>query len=144
MAFCSGFTRKYPSFKNISSLKPISYRISFIPTQRNRRKKANMERKEKFKDRFFFLIVFYDNSFLAFFLPHNLLLYTPMLHELSYLTLTKVSSVLLYWDNLFPSVARELAKRLGEEAGTKLLAPMMILLILVLFLVLVPAFTSFY
>ena len=39
---------------------------------------------------------------------------------------------------------RELAKRLGEEAGTKLLAPMMILLILVLFLVLVPAFTSFY
>lgn len=39
---------------------------------------------------------------------------------------------------------RELAKRLGEEAGTKLLGPMMVLLILVLFLILVPAFVSFY
>lgn len=38
---------------------------------------------------------------------------------------------------------KELAKRLGEEAGTKLLMPMMIMLILVLAIILVPAFLSF-
>lgn len=37
---------------------------------------------------------------------------------------------------------KELAKRLGEEAGTKLLLPMMIMLLLVLLIIIVPAFTS--
>ena len=37
---------------------------------------------------------------------------------------------------------KELAKRMGEEAGTKLLAPMMLMLILVLVIILVPAFIS--
>ena len=38
---------------------------------------------------------------------------------------------------------KETAKRLGEEAGTKLIIPMMILLILVLMIILIPAFISF-
>lgn len=38
---------------------------------------------------------------------------------------------------------KTLAKRLGEEAGTKLLVPMAIMLILVLFIIMVPAFLSF-
>lgn len=38
---------------------------------------------------------------------------------------------------------KELAKRLGEEAGTKLLAPMAGMLLIVLLMVLVPAFLSF-
>lgn len=38
---------------------------------------------------------------------------------------------------------KELAKRLGEEAGTKLLLPMMLLLMLVLIIIMVPAFMSF-
>ncbi|MDF2803626.1 MAG: hypothetical protein K0S61_3529 [Anaerocolumna sp.] len=38
---------------------------------------------------------------------------------------------------------KELAKRLGEEAGTKLLLPMMLMLIIVLGIILVPAFLSF-
>ncbi len=38
---------------------------------------------------------------------------------------------------------KETAKRLGEEAGTKLLAPMMLMLILVFIIILVPAFLSF-
>ncbi|HKL98410.1 MAG TPA: type II secretion system F family protein [Mobilitalea sp.] len=38
---------------------------------------------------------------------------------------------------------KELAKRLGEEAGTKLLAPMMLLLLIVLVIIMVPAFMSF-
>lgn len=38
---------------------------------------------------------------------------------------------------------KELAKRLGEEAGTKLLMPMMLMLILILVIILVPAFLSF-
>lgn len=38
---------------------------------------------------------------------------------------------------------KELAKRLGEEAGTKLLLPMMIMLVLVLAIIMVPAFLSF-
>lgn len=38
---------------------------------------------------------------------------------------------------------KELAKRLGEEAGTKLLGPMMMMLILVLILIMIPAFASF-
>lgn len=38
---------------------------------------------------------------------------------------------------------KELAKRLGEEAGTKLLLPMMILLIIVFAIIMVPAFMSF-
>lgn len=38
---------------------------------------------------------------------------------------------------------KELAKRLGEEAGTKLLGPMMLMLILVLAIIMVPAFLSF-
>lgn len=37
---------------------------------------------------------------------------------------------------------KELAKRLGEEAGTKLLFPMMLMLIIVLAIILVPAFSS--
>lgn len=37
---------------------------------------------------------------------------------------------------------KELAKRLGEEAGTKLLFPMMIMLFLVLLIIIVPAFSS--
>jgi hypothetical protein len=38
---------------------------------------------------------------------------------------------------------KELAKRMGEEAGTKLLVPMMIMLIIVLAIIMVPAFLSF-
>lgn len=38
---------------------------------------------------------------------------------------------------------KEMAKRLGEEAGTKLLGPMMMMLIIVFILILVPAFISF-
>jgi len=38
---------------------------------------------------------------------------------------------------------KETAKRLGEEAGTKLLAPMMIMLIIVFTIILIPAFLSF-
>ncbi len=38
---------------------------------------------------------------------------------------------------------KETAKRLGEEAGTKLLIPMMIMLILVFLIILIPAFSSF-
>lgn len=38
---------------------------------------------------------------------------------------------------------KELAKRLGEEAGTKLLIPMMFMLVMVLAIILVPAFLSF-
>lgn len=38
---------------------------------------------------------------------------------------------------------KELAKRMGEEAGTKLLAPMMIMLLIVLAIIMVPAFMSF-
>lgn len=37
---------------------------------------------------------------------------------------------------------KELAKRLGEEAGTKLLAPMMIMLVIAIFIVIVPAFMT--
>mgnify|MGYP000886258863 CR=1 FL=1 len=39
---------------------------------------------------------------------------------------------------------KETAKRLGEEAGTKLLAPMMIMLVIVFAIILVPAFLSFH
>jgi tight adherence protein C len=38
---------------------------------------------------------------------------------------------------------KETAKRLGEEAGTKLLIPMMIMLIIVFLIILIPAFWSF-
>lgn len=38
---------------------------------------------------------------------------------------------------------KEAAKRLGEEAGTKLLLPMMIMLLIVFIIILVPAFQSF-
>lgn len=38
---------------------------------------------------------------------------------------------------------KELAKRIGEEAGTKLLFPMMLMLLIVLIIVIVPAFLSF-
>ncbi|BCJ92476.1 hypothetical protein acsn021_00450 [Anaerocolumna cellulosilytica] len=38
---------------------------------------------------------------------------------------------------------KELAKRMGEEAGTKLLLPMMLMLLLVLVIIMVPAFMSF-
>lgn len=38
---------------------------------------------------------------------------------------------------------KETAKRLGEEAGTKLLIPMMIMLVIVFVIILVPAFRSF-
>lgn len=37
---------------------------------------------------------------------------------------------------------KEIAKRLGEEAGTKLILPMVIMLVLVLMIIIVPAFTS--
>ncbi|HEX3076809.1 MAG TPA: hypothetical protein VHQ24_08105, partial [Lachnospiraceae bacterium] len=39
-------------------------------------------------------------------------------------------------------VRKETAKRLGEEAGTKLLAPMMLMLFIVLMIIIVPAFLS--
>ncbi len=38
---------------------------------------------------------------------------------------------------------KELAKRLGEEAGTKLLGPMMLMLMIVLIIIMIPAFLSF-
>jgi hypothetical protein len=38
---------------------------------------------------------------------------------------------------------KETAKRLGEEAGVKLLGPMMIMLIIVFMIILIPAFLSF-
>jgi hypothetical protein len=38
---------------------------------------------------------------------------------------------------------KETAKRLGEEAGTKLLVPMMIMLVIVFAVIMVPAFLSF-
>lgn len=41
------------------------------------------------------------------------------------------------------SERREQAKRAGEEAGTKLLLPMTLLLVLVMALIMIPAFTSF-
>lgn len=41
------------------------------------------------------------------------------------------------------SERKELVRRLGEEAGTKLLIPMMLLLVMVLIIIIVPAFLSF-
>ncbi len=38
---------------------------------------------------------------------------------------------------------KELARRLGEEAGTKLLGPMMLMLVIVLLIIMIPAFLSF-
>ncbi len=38
---------------------------------------------------------------------------------------------------------KELAKRLGEEAGTKLLGPMMVMFMIVLIIIMIPAFLSF-
>lgn len=38
---------------------------------------------------------------------------------------------------------KELAKRMGEEAGTKLLVPMVVMLLLVLAIIMVPAMLSF-
>jgi hypothetical protein len=38
---------------------------------------------------------------------------------------------------------KEIAKRLGEEAGTKLLIPMMVMLIIVFLIIMIPAFWSF-
>jgi tight adherence protein C len=38
---------------------------------------------------------------------------------------------------------KEIARRLGEEAGTKLLAPMMLLLIIVFLIIMIPAFMAF-
>lgn len=38
---------------------------------------------------------------------------------------------------------KQLAKRLGEEAGTKLLLPMMIMLVIVIVIIIIPAFSSF-
>jgi hypothetical protein len=38
---------------------------------------------------------------------------------------------------------KDLAKRLGEEAGTKLLLPMMIMLIIVFLIIMIPAFSAF-
>lgn len=38
---------------------------------------------------------------------------------------------------------KNLAKRYGEEAGTKLLGPMILLLIVIMFMILIPAFLSF-
>ncbi len=38
---------------------------------------------------------------------------------------------------------KEIAKRLGEEAGTKLLVPMMLMLIIVFLMIMIPAFWSF-
>jgi hypothetical protein len=38
---------------------------------------------------------------------------------------------------------KEMAKRLGEEAGTKLLAPMMFLLLIVFLIIMIPAFMAF-
>lgn len=38
---------------------------------------------------------------------------------------------------------KEMAKRLGEEAGTKLMLPMMIMLIIVLLIIIIPAFLTF-
>jgi hypothetical protein len=38
---------------------------------------------------------------------------------------------------------KEMAKRLGEEAGTKLLAPMMFLLVIVFLIIMIPAFMAF-
>ena len=38
---------------------------------------------------------------------------------------------------------RERARRLGEEAGTKLLFPMILMLILIMLIITIPAFTSF-
>jgi tight adherence protein C len=38
---------------------------------------------------------------------------------------------------------KEIAKRLGEEAGTKLLIPMMIMLIIVFLIIMIPSFLSF-
>ena len=35
------------------------------------------------------------------------------------------------------------ARRLGEEAGTKLLLPMMIMLVIVMVIIMIPAFWSF-
>ena len=36
------------------------------------------------------------------------------------------------------------ARRLGEEAGTKMLVPMMIMLVIVMGIVIIPAFLSIY
>ena len=38
---------------------------------------------------------------------------------------------------------RNLARKKGEEAGTKLLFPMMLMLVVVMFLILLPAFSGF-
>jgi hypothetical protein len=38
---------------------------------------------------------------------------------------------------------KETAKRLGEEAGTKLLIPMMIMLVIVFLIIMIPAFSAF-
>lgn len=38
---------------------------------------------------------------------------------------------------------KEIAKRLGEEAGTKLLVPMMIMLLIIMVIIMIPAFASF-
>ena len=38
---------------------------------------------------------------------------------------------------------RNLARKRGEEAGTKLLFPMMLMLVVVMFLILLPAFFGF-
>ena len=38
---------------------------------------------------------------------------------------------------------KNLARKLGEEAGTKLLGPMVLLLVIVMLLIMVPAFMSF-
>ena len=38
---------------------------------------------------------------------------------------------------------KSIARRLGEEAGTKLLVPMVLMLLVVLILIMVPAFLSY-
>ena len=38
---------------------------------------------------------------------------------------------------------KNLAKKYGEEAGTKLLGPMMILLLVIMLMIMIPAFMSF-
>ena len=46
-------------------------------------------------------------------------------------------------DRVF-SERRNAARRLGEEAGTKLLIPMMLMLVIVMGIVIIPAFLSIY
>ena len=38
---------------------------------------------------------------------------------------------------------RNMARKAGEEAGTRLLLPMMVMLVVVMFLILVPAYLDF-